>query len=145
MKEVSAKKVLINALTDTVYHLSKNGEIDEKEEPYFTYVTASGYITGKEKRYKTYEFDEEITLSDCLKNLYEDEKDNMSIASLVDITAKYYANNYEKEEIAVSDRGKHIFLEDVTINKYDGSKSVSTKDFILFLDQVIGVIPGRNK
>ncbi|PEL71149.1 hypothetical protein CN637_03885 [Bacillus toyonensis] len=145
MSEVNAKKIFINALMDSI-SLTDPSAIEimaKNEEPYFTYVTANGYITGKEMNYEIHEFDEEKPLSDNMLKVSKEAGSSINLISLADLIARYRANQFGKEELSITDKGKQIILEDVTIDKRDGTNPFKTNVFILFLDQVIGVIPAK--
>ncbi|HDR8433533.1 TPA: hypothetical protein QC285_003315 [Bacillus cereus] len=144
MREVSAKEIMLSSLTMSVEAIQSQTDSQQNEGAYFTYVTASGLITGKEMKYDVWEFDKDKDFSDIIKDEYE-KKGEINLFSMANASARKLEYNLRDDDTVVKDQGKSIVLEDVTIDKTDGSSPIKTNAFVLFLDQVIGIIPARIK
>lgn len=109
---------------------------------YFTYVTANGLIVGKEMDYEILDIDSE---KDFVESLFETmaDKKTVNVFSIADAYAREYARNFENEDTVIKNRKNYKILEDVTIISNNGDSPIKSNSFVLFLDQVIGIIPGK--
>ncbi|MEQ7806172.1 hypothetical protein [Priestia aryabhattai] len=114
----------------------------EDEKGYITYLTTAGWVTGKEYDISTVDVNSEEGIARALKELKEQGKglDALSIAlSMYNKTAKDFK---DEKGIEINEPNRAIFLEDVSI-KSPSSKMVNANVFVLFSDQIIGVLPGK--
>ena len=82
------------------------------------------------------------------EELYKDLKEKLSsqgvnVFSLALAINKIKRKQYEKEKIETYDHDKIIILEDVTIKELSSNTILNTEYFVLFTDQIAGIIPGK--
>lgn len=142
MKEVNAKQILVDALLSSTMVSERVMNPEKEQDIYFTYVTANGLITGKEMDYEILEVDmgEEFhkSVAEAVR-----EKESVNVFSITDAYARNYAHLCRKEGMVIKNQGTYKILEDVTISRQGGESPVRTNAFVLFLDQVIGILPGK--
>lgn len=74
MKEVNAKKILVEALLASVNMSERITNPENESDIYFTYVTANGLITGKEMDYEILDIDVEKEFFESLVETIKDKK-----------------------------------------------------------------------
>lgn len=138
----NAKRSMIDAVMiakDVVNTVNKDRE---NEKGYISYLTSMGWITGKE--FETLEIDSssEEKLANELERLQKEGKEIDAISLAVSMY-EHWANKYEKNTgNKVNESSNAIFLDDVTIKSHDGSV-INTNVFVLFSDQVLGILPAK--
>ncbi|MGX5472606.1 hypothetical protein [Bacillus toyonensis] len=141
MKEVSTKKTILSSLLMAVEVNEKYINSEGHEDIYFTYVTANGLVTGKKVDYDKWDIDSDKDISETLLKVYR-EKGEINFFSLADAIARKNTEQ-SKEDLIIKDHENYIVLEDVILDKQDGLNPITINYFVLFLDQVIGIIPGK--
>ncbi|GAJ41588.1 hypothetical protein [Saccharococcus caldoxylosilyticus] len=141
MKKINMKTEFINCL-DKAFELAANGfsEVD-KSDIYMTYLTGTFLVSGKFSKL------EKINV-ESREELYKDLKEKLSsqgvnVFSLALAINKIKRKQYEKEKIETYDHDKIIILEDVTIKELSSNTILNTEYFVLFTDQIAGIIPGK--
>ncbi|BDG35240.1 hypothetical protein [Saccharococcus caldoxylosilyticus] len=141
MKKINMKTEFINCL-DKAFDLAANGfsEVD-KNDIYMTYLTGTFLVSGKFSKL------EKINV-ESREELYKDLKEKLSshgvnVFSLALAINKIKRKQYEKEKIETYDHDKIIILEDVTIKELSSNTILNTEYFVLFTDQIAGIIPGK--
>lgn len=142
MKEVNAKKILVEALLASVNMSERITNPENESDIYFTYVTANGLITGKEMDYEILDIDVEKEFFESLVETIKDKK-TVNLFSIADAYAQEYARHFKDEDTVIKNRKNYKILEDVTIISNNGNSPIKSNSFVLFLDQVIGIIPGK--
>ncbi|OJE28362.1 hypothetical protein A9490_27990 [Bacillus thuringiensis] len=141
MNEENAKRILVDALLASMRMSKKIKDPEDGNDVYLTYVTANGFIVGKELDYEILDIDTEKDFEESFRETLMDKK-NVSIFSIVDTFAKNYASHL-KEDTVIKNRKNYKILEDVTIISNNGNSPIKSNMFVLFLDQVIGIVPGK--
>ncbi|BDG42804.1 hypothetical protein ABET52_09035 [Saccharococcus caldoxylosilyticus] len=141
MKKINMKTEFINCL-DKAFELAANGfsEVD-KSDIYMTYLTGTFLVSGKFSKL------EKINV-ESREELYKDLKEKLSsqgvnVFSLALAINKIKRKQYEKEKIETYDHDKIIILEDVTIKELSSNTILNTEYFVLFTDQIAGIILGK--
>lgn len=141
MKKINMKTEFINCL-DKAFDLAANGfsEVD-KSDIYMTYLTGTFLVSGKFSKL------EKINV-ESREELHKDLKEKLSshgvnVFSLALAINKIKRKQYEKEKIETYDHDKIIILEDVTIKELSSNTILNTEYFVLFTDQIAGIIPGK--
>jgi hypothetical protein len=141
LKKINMKTEFINCL-DKAFELAANGfsEVD-KSDIYMTYLTGTFLVSGKFSKL------EKINV-ESREELYKDLKEKLSsqgvnVFSLALAINKIKRKQYEKEKIETYDHDKIIILEDVTIKELSSNTILNTEYFVLFTDQIAGIIPGK--
>lgn len=117
-----------------------NGVSDD-EVDYITYITPIGWISGKLFDVNEIDASSEETIKEELYKLHEQNKGVDAFSLSASLYNKSYKNAKESEE-QIEGSSRAIFLEDVTI-KNNSNNIQKINVFVLFSDQVIGVLPGR--
>ncbi|MEZ7173215.1 hypothetical protein [Sporosarcina sp. OR05] len=134
------KKHLIRSLLISQSMMAE--EIPEKEIGYFTYFTNFGVIVGKKVDVESLPSESSEMLYSELKQRKE-RKETVSLYQIADANLGIMLRN--TEEIAYSPGNmdtKAIILEDVTIKSID-NEVYKVTTFVLFTDQVIGLVPWK--
>jgi hypothetical protein len=140
LKKINMKTEFINCL-DKAFDLVANGfsKVD-KNDIYMTYLTGTFLVSGKLSEL------EKINL-ESREQLYKDLKEKLprgvNAFSLAFALNKMKRKQYEKEQIETYDHDKTIILEDVTIKELSSNTILNTEYFVLFTDQIAGIIPGK--
>ncbi|MGP4073138.1 hypothetical protein ACTWQB_11360 [Piscibacillus sp. B03] len=131
---MNSKTTYINSLeiaTSAVNEFNYNKDIG-----YLTFVTPIGYISGKFFELKEIDLSSELGIEKELKKQIDEQGkfdiDVFSIANGVYESIKSKDNKYGSCAIV---------LEDVTISSQTGN--YHSNQFVIFTDQIIGVIPAK--
>ncbi|MGA4718848.1 hypothetical protein [Fictibacillus nanhaiensis] len=132
------KDNLINGKTEWIHSLSSMKKLFvstlNDKDPRVTFITPYGIIIGEINELKEYNFSEE-------KIVEELENDpNIDPFALVESMHRGRAI-FEDENLTVTDRDKRIYLKDVTIIGGPNLPKIHINTFMLFVDQIIGVLP----
>jgi hypothetical protein len=113
---------------------------------FLTFQTSNGYVMGKIVTVEPFEFEKE---NDFVEKFTQDLQDGKDV-NLFNITAGLYLHGIgvmEKEnDTKVIPDNKAIILEDVSIyDNLNQNPIVTTNTYVLFSDQIIGMLPGKIK
>jgi hypothetical protein len=132
MEAVLSSKDIVNSMNDD--QADENG--------YLTYVTTIGWVTGKTFELNPIDATAEDKIAEEIQKLYADGKKLDSLSLGVSMFNAWIKEEEEKTGKEVTNSSNAIFLEDTKIVSHNG-KTVNTNVFVLFSDQVVGVIPGK--
>jgi hypothetical protein len=125
--------------------LAQSAINDEEHEDngYFTYFTNIGVVIGKKKDFiiSNYESEDEFA-----KGIAEQSKQNDGI-SIYELGHSYFQFMNKKLNDKYDSNNtdsKALVLEDVTIKDLNNNV-IRTDTFVLFTDQITGLLPGRDK
>lgn len=112
----------------------------EQSYIYFTYFTPGFVITGKRHVVDKFEANDMESLHEEMAQKISD--GGISKFAVASVLNKFNKSDFlEDENTAIYDEDKVIILEDVTIKTSENTFSHNTPYFVLFVDQIIGVIP----
>jgi hypothetical protein len=135
------RKLIESIMVANDYMSELNGQ-NTDNKGFMTYFTSNGWITGKPADLEYIDFSTDKGFEESLKDDQGNYK-NISVFSLGNSIYQKHAEDYEREnEAEVTESNQAIHLTDVTIKTANGSIA-RTEGFTLFVDQVIGVIPGK--
>lgn len=141
MKRKNSKTGYINSLIGA-FEITKNSsdEFIEQSDIYFTYFTPGFIVTGKRLVVDKFEANDMESLhEEMTQKLSNGGFSKFAIASVLN---KFKKRDFlEEENTELYDEDKVIILEDVTIKTGENIVSYNTAYFVLFVDQIIGVIP----
>jgi hypothetical protein len=140
LKKINMKTEFINCL-DKAFDLGVNGFSEVyKNDIYMTYLTGTCLVSGKFSEL------EKINV-ESREELYEDLKEKLprgvNTFSLAFAINEIKRKQYEEEKIETYNHDKIIILEDVTIKELSSNTILNTEYFVLFTDQIAGIIPGK--
>ena len=117
----------------SLFHAIKAGG---KEVPKVTFLTSFGYIEGALATIKEYDMNnEEMFIEQCKR--VQEENGEFKVR---DLALAMVHGLVENDDKALEESNVMIYLEDVKI--IHNNNIIHMSEFTLFLDQVIGVIPG---
>lgn len=138
---INAKRMFISSLVtakDTVNNLNKQAD----EEGFITYLTPTGWIVGKSFELEKIDATNEETLIESITQLQEEGKEIDLFSMAFGITNAFVEKRKEDNDVKDIAESFAIPLTDVQIISNTGSKT-NLSHFVLFSDQVIGVVPGK--
>lgn len=133
---MSAKSMYIDCLihaTGTVASINKSSDTD-----YVSYLTSNGMVVGKKISVNTLEFEDQNTLQEEMRRRL----DAKIPVNVFDLALGMYNHMASKKETDVEDYHQSIILEDVQILT-EQSNVIKLDYFVLFADQIVGVIPAK--
>lgn len=132
---MSDKNVFINCLISAKRSMTVK---DSQDSEYLTYFTSYGIVVGKEDEITPLDIGDVDNLQKELMRRLEEKSD----VSVVDIATGIYNRIFKEVEKDQKSNPQSIALTDVEILTAQ-SKIISVNTFVLFTDQVMGIIPGR--
>jgi hypothetical protein len=142
MQKFNSKRDYIDALAGA-FKVAEKMNISESEtdESYFTYFTPAYTVTGKMFIGEPFEAQDFDSLYEELAERLEKGKINtLDIANTMAVFSK--KKILSNKDVETYDDDKILILEDVEIRDINNT-SYKTPVFILFVDQIIGIIPSK--
>lgn len=136
-----SKKSLIHFIVSGKDLVNSINRMNENESGFATYLTTNGWIVGKEFELNTFDLSKD-NLNEEMKLALEDEKGIDAISIAVSMLVRAQKEYKDNESAEIKDSTRAIYLSDVSIKGTDG-KIVNSNIFVLFHDQIIGMIPGK--
>lgn len=133
---MSSKSAYINFL-NTATTAFKNTMEDETSE-YLTYFTSAGIIVGKEEKEKPFEYQNFEELTEKMIQVHK--KSSLTLPLIA--SSLYNHDAKKKDENYAANDHPAIILKDVRILT-EQNTIFNTEQFILFADQIVGVVPGK--
>lgn len=137
-----SKVSLISSIISGKDIVNSMNKQNEDQKGYLTYITNTGWITGKEYDIHEVDISSEEKIVSTLEELKERGKGLDSLSLAVSMYNAKIERMKEDYNLEVNESNRAIFLEDVSI-KVMGSKVIKVNVFVLFSDQISGVIPGK--
>jgi hypothetical protein len=123
-----------------VLALYRSMQADDRDDVAITYITSFGMIQGQKATVKRFSIEsEEVFVNEMTKAKEAGEKlkyRDLAISTLEQFIDSHSEDSYKDKECV-------IHLEKVKIITTTGSE-INSDELTLFLDQVIGIIPGTN-
>ncbi|PEO37005.1 hypothetical protein [Bacillus wiedmannii] len=117
----------------SLFHAIESGG---KAVPKVTFLTSFGYIEGALATIREYDIDNEEAFIEQFKRVQEENGE----VKVRDLALAMVHGLVENDDKALEESNVMIYLEDVKI--IHNNNTIHMSEFTLFLDQVIGVIPG---
>lgn len=133
---MSSKAAYINFLNSA--SISFGNKTPIKNPGYLTYFTSTGIIVGKQEMIKPVEYENSEELTDGMVEAHENS--SLTLALIASSLFNHSAKKKDKNYSAIDQPA--LVLKDVQMLT-DQNTIISIEQFILFTDQIIGVVPGK--
>lgn len=135
MQNNSIKKNYLHNLITSLNMINDFNETNTKVEE-ITFLTSYGMIVGKLYDIQKYK-------SNTLEELKEEITQNIKKSGAVNaLNIAEWLTTFQSKETSTNDIDETIILKDVNIYN-ENSEPIKTEYLILFMDQVIGVVPTK--
>ncbi|SFJ82932.1 hypothetical protein [Thermoflavimicrobium dichotomicum] len=132
MRVFNVKKEHILSAFNAVKHLSDSDRI--------TLLTNFGYVVASIAEIEELDFSTEENIINTFKTKNVD-----MLSFIANFNREMIRRIREEENWEITDRDKVIYLKDAIIYSHDSNQVVNVPMMSLFVDQIVGVIPGEFK
>ncbi|MDF2891231.1 MAG: hypothetical protein K0R80_1598 [Clostridia bacterium] len=132
----SDKKEYIIHLSDSVRIIANTNKKEESDlEPILTFATSFGYVVGRISSYKPFETVEYEKFHEEVANRIS-AKEGVGIMEITDFLVKA-----KEKKLGHDIDSTNLYLSDVVVYNFDRKELLTSNFYILFVDQIVGVIP----
>lgn len=133
---MSAKSIYVNQLINAKTTFSSHNS--DQDSAYLTYLTSNAMVIGKTGVVDPLDFESYDKIEEALSRRSAEGNP----VTIMDVASGLYNNILGEEQDEIANENPSILLEDVQILT-DHNVILSLSHFVIFTDQIIGIIPTK--